>query len=406
MVWNPFKKKSVSISDPQIAKLFGLANDIYAGITVNPNSAMQHATVYSCVTKLTGAIGQMPIVVYKNSDKTKEEAKEGWTKVLTFKPNEFQTVQQWLEQIVLHLCLHGNYYAIVTKNSRGKIVEILPVKPENVDIVVRKGDLIYRVIQHDTEIGERNEVKEYSSDEILHIKNMTYNGYFGMSPIEYCKKSLALSMAAEQHGISFFENSASPSGFLSTDQVLTKDASDRLIKSWNAAHQGVKKAGKVAVLEQNLRFERMGVDNREAQLIESRQYSRSEICGLFGVPAALIGSLEGATFNNTENLILSFHRDTLSPLIRRIEEAIKLHLPDNFEIQLDDTAILRGDSKTQAEVNVSYLMNRIKTPNEIRESLGLAPIDGGDELIEDSSTVRATGTGNNASQTNTDTVSD
>lgn len=154
-MWNPFKKKSVSISDPQIAQLFGFADQIYAGITVNPNTAMQHATVYSCVSKLTGAIGQMPIRVYNTQGKHRKLSDQYWTKSITKYPNGFQTTQVFLEQIVLHLCLHGNYYAIIRKNSRGKIIDITPVKPQNVNITISQGDIIYNITELETEIGEK-----------------------------------------------------------------------------------------------------------------------------------------------------------------------------------------------------------------------------------------------------------
>lgn len=218
---------------------------------------------------------------------------------------------------------------------------------------------------------------------------MTYNGYYGISPIEYCKKSLALSMAAEQHGISFFENSASPSGFLSTDQVLTKEASERLLASWNAAHQGVKKAGKVAVLEQNLRFERMGADNREAQLVETRNYSRSEIAALFGVPSSMLNSSEGAKYNNVQQMNVAFHTGTLSPLISRIEQEINRHLPDGFEIRLDDSTILRGDPYAEAQRAATISQFASTTPNTLNEMVGLDPVEGGDERIQSTSMVRA-----------------
>lgn len=392
MVW-PFKKKqrAVSTSDPDIAKMFGLISDAVAGLEVNPDTVLQHATVFSCITKLTGAVGQMPVIAYKNNGARKTIAKEGWTKVLTKKPNDFQTTQQWIEQIILHLCLFGNHYSIVERNSRGKVIEFRPVKPNQVSINIRNGKLVYLINELESEAGQKTEAKEYSSYDILHIKNMTFNGYYGLAPVQLCKKSLALSMAAENHGVNFFKNSANPSGFLSTEQVLGKDAKKRLAKSWNAAHQGTDNAGKIAVFEQGLRFEQIGIDNKNAQFLESRSYQRSEICGIFGVPAAMIGSLDKATFNNTENLILSFHRDTLAPLMKRIEDGINAFLPDDFEIRLDDSAILRGDSKTQAEINEKYMMMGAITVNQVLESIGLPPVEGGDVRAESTSTVRLGG---------------
>ena len=80
---------------------------------------------------------------------------------------------------------------------------------------------------------------------------------------------------------------------------LGKEAAENLAQSWRETHSGPAGAGKVAVLEEGMTFDKIGVSPEDAELLDSRRFSVEELCRVFGVPPPIIGEWTHATFSNT-----------------------------------------------------------------------------------------------------------
>jgi HK97 family phage portal protein len=373
----PFKQKSFSNYNYD----FNFAGSInIGGVDVNARSAFQHSIVYSCIRVLAESIGQLPVRLYKIDDKGNRERvyKHDQLKVLTKQPNDYMTWQEMLELIVTHLNLNGNFFAYVnkrkTKNSF-KILEIIPIpNPSAVTIKMLRGRVTYE-INEDSIINLPKRV--FTSDEILHIKGPSIDGLKGVSPITQAARTIGLSMAAEKHGEEFFNNSATPNGILTSDQALSDAAMKRLQAGWNEVHQGIKNSNKLAVLEEGLKYQNITVSNKDSQFMETRMFQKNEICAIFRVPTQMVQAGD-SKYSNYEQAILSFHRDTLVPLINRIVQRLNIMIDSEYELDLDDSHIIRGDSKTQADVADIYFKMGTYTINEIRALRGDSMIEGGD----------------------------
>ncbi|CED59843.1 phage portal protein [Moritella viscosa] len=354
-----------------------------AGIDVSPASAHKHAIVYACIRALSESIGQLPVRLYTydpTGNRTLANRSHPMFKVLTQAPNDFQTWQDMLEMIVTHLNLDGNFYAVINRNTRNKnkIVQFIPIpNPSAVSITVKAGRLTYDIPQ-DAITGLSK--TKFTADEILHIKGPSTDGFMGVSPIRHAPKAIALSMAGEQHGEEFFNNSATPNGYLSTPDELSPEAAERFLNAYNGNMQGLRNSSKTALFEGGMKWNSIAVNNRDAQFLETRNFQKTEICSIFRVPPQMVFQEADVKYSNVEQAILSFHRDTLVPLMTRIVNKINLHLDADLEIDLDDRHLLRGDSKTQAEVHSALFKMSAMTVNEIRLNSGLEAIDGGDVL--------------------------
>jgi len=356
------------------------------GVSVNSTTAYQHSIVYACIRVLAESVGQLPVNLFEIGDdgsRTKTRNHQQ-LKVLTQAPNDYQTWQEMLELIVTHINLYGNFYAFVNRrksNGKTRIVEIIPIpNPESVIVKMMRGQVSFEIT--DSALIDLPK-RIFSSNEILHIKGASTDGLIGISPISQASRSIGLSIAAERHAEEFYNNSATPNGILTTDQQLSPEASKRLQDGFNEIHQGIKNSNKLAVLEGGLKYQGITVSNKDSQFMETRAFQKNEICALFRVPTQMVQAGD-SKYSNFEQAILSFHRDTLIPLISRITNKINTLLDDDLEIQLDDTYILRGDSKTQSEVNTAYFNLGALSINELRNRIGEASIEGGDVRVVDS----------------------
>jgi hypothetical protein len=108
----------------------------------------------------------------------------------------------------------------------------------------------------------------------------------------------------------------------------------------------------VAVLEEGMKWQRIGISASDTQFIEARKFQIEEIARIFRVPPHLIGHLERATFANIEHQSLEFVQHTLLPWLRRWEQAISTRLMSEQESvshysEFLVDGLLRGDIQSR-----------------------------------------------------------
>ena len=156
----------------------------------------------------------------------------------------------WRETMLSHLLLWGNSYCQIIRNGRNGIVGLYPLLPDRMEVDRdSKGRLTY------TYTTSEGRMVRLDPEEVLHIPGLGFDGVMGYSPIALEKSAVGLSIAAEEYGSKFFGNGAMPSGVL-THPNTVKDPK-RLRESWNAAYGGSANSGKVAILEESVRPDRV-----------------------------------------------------------------------------------------------------------------------------------------------------
>ncbi len=320
-----------------------------SGIIVNPQTALQSAAVYACIQVLAQSVGMLPLNIYSDDpDGNRTEARDHplW-EILHNQPNEFQTAPEFWEMAVMALCLRGNAYAYVNRTRSGAVVELLPLHPDMVRCEMSADfRLSYQITMPD------GGFKQMFPGDILHIRGLSLNGWLGISPIAYARESIGLALATEKFGAQLFRNGAKMGGILEHPGKISDASYSRIKETFDAASSG-ENAHRTALLEEGMKFSKVSMNADEAQFLATRQYQRSEIAGIFRVPAHMIGDLDKATFSNIENLGLQFVNYSLMPWFVRIEKAIRRDLIAKSErktirVKFNPSALLRGDAAARA----------------------------------------------------------
>ena len=358
-----------------------------AGVAVNAQTAMQSAAVYSCVQVLAQSIGMLPLCVYAIDDagiRRRATHHRLWA-LLQDQPNSFQTAVEFFEMMSAHLCLRGNAYALINRNAKGQILELIPLHPDQVSVQMQTD---YRLRYGCTlEGGQRMAL---ATGDVFHVRGLTLNGWLGISPIAYAREAIGLAMATERFGAMLFRNGAKMGGVLEHPGKISKEAADRLRSSFDEAHSG-ENAHRTAILEEGLKWSKVSMTADDSQFLETRKYQRSEIAAIFRVPPHMIGDLERATFSNIEQQSLEFVNFTLMPWLHRIEKAIRRDLLTPAErtrmmARFNVANLLRGDAAARAAYYQSGIQQGWMTRNEARHAesdLGvmLNPLEGLDEPL-------------------------
>lgn len=360
-----------------------------AGKAVNERSAMQMTAVYACVRILSEAIAGLPLHLYEyGGDGSKEKAVEHPLYFLLHdEPNQEMTSFVFRETLMTHLLLWGNAYAQVIRNGKGEVIALYPLMPNRMEVNrTDKGQLYY---QYTTSSDDAPTVEGSTAvlmpEDVLHIPGLGFDGLVGYSPIAMAKNAIGLAIATEEYGAKFFANGAAPSGVLEHPGTI-KDP-QRVRDAWMSQFSGSRNAGKVAVLEEGMKYTPISISPEQAQFLETRKFQINEIARIFRVPPHMVGDLEKSSFSNIEQQSLEFVKYTLDPWVIRWEQSLQRTLLSSEEkkryyFKFNLEGLLRGDYASRMTGYATARQNGWMSANDIREleNLDRIPAELGGDL--------------------------
>jgi HK97 family phage portal protein len=340
--------------------------DATSGIHINDTVALGIPAVYACVRVLTEAIASLPLITYERmANGDRERARDfSLYRLLHDEPNPLMTSFELRELLVGHLCLRGNAYCFVERDA-GEVVALWPLHPDRVTVEVTGRELIYK---HQNDGVE----KIYPMTDIMHIRGLSDNGIVGYSPLTLLRDSFGYAKAVNEYASSYFKNDASPGGVLSTPAALSTQAVQNLRDAWTTGYAGKGKHHRVAILDNDLKWQSIGVSPEDSQLIESQKFSVVEIARIFRVPLNLVMDYERSTYSNVVEQNRSFLTHTLQPWLSRIEQAVAKSLltaaeKERFFIEHLTQDFLRADTKTRFDSYKVAIDAGFLTVDEVRQ---------------------------------------
>ena len=360
-----------------------------SGKAVTERSAMQMTAGYACVRILSEAIAELPLHLYRYNDTGgKEKAIDhSLDHLLRDEPNPEMSSFVFRETLMTHLLLWGNAYAQIIRNGKGEVIALYPLMPNKMAVDRdENGQLFYTYTRSNEEAPtmEGSTVKLKPSD-VLHIPGLGFDGLVGYSPIAMAKNAIGMAIACEEYGAKFFANGAAPSGVLEHPGVIKDPAKVR--ESWNSTFGGSGNAGKVAVLEEGMKYTPISISPEQAQFLETRKFQINEIARIFRVPPHMVGDLEKSSFSNIEQQSLEFVKYTLDPWVIRWEQSLSRSLLSNgdkktYFFKFNVEGLLRGDYASRMTGYATARQNGWMSANDIREleNLDRIPAEQGGDL--------------------------
>lgn len=371
-------KPQNSYSSSAYSFLFGRTT---SGKPVNERTAMQTTAVYSCVRILAEAVASLPLHIYCYTDAGKERViSHPLYHILHDEPNSEMTSFIFRETLMSHLLIWGNAYAQIIRDGAGRVFALYPLLPNKMEVErSESGQLVYfytRNSEENPNFKETGRIRLRLED-VLHIPGLGFDGLVGYSPIALAKNAVGMTLACEEYGASFFANGANPGGVLEHPGIL-KDPK-KVRDSWNEVYRGTSNAHKVAVLEEGMKYQQIGIPPEEAQFLETRKFQLNEIARMYRIPPHMIGDLDKSSFSNIEQQSLEFVKYTLDPWVIRWEQSLQkaLLLPQEkkeYFIKLNVDGLLRGDYQSRMTGYATARQNGWMSANDIRELEDLNPI--------------------------------
>jgi len=154
---------------------------------------------------------------------------------------------------------------------------------------------------------------------------------------------------------------------------------------------GAGQTGAVPLLEGGWDFKSLSIDPTDAQFLETQTFQVEQICRWFDVPPILVGHSAQTTWGSgIEQIMLGWLTLGLRSHLERIEQAIGADLLSPADRQAGAYAefevdgLLRGDSKSRADMMASLVDHGLRTRNEMRALDNMPPHADGNDLTVNS----------------------
>nr|DAM74710.1 MAG TPA: portal protein [Caudoviricetes sp.] len=350
--------------------------------SVSPDLAMKLSAVYACVYVLSSSVAQLPLhVKCKSGDKVETVKNHPAYYLLHDSPNAWQTSYKLREYAQSSVLLYGNAYIHIVRNKNGEIVSLESLEPWKVQLLKNGSRYVYAYYGDDKTMS-------LSPDDVLHIKSLGPSIKTGKSVIQTHAETIGLGLDARKFASGFFGGNARPAGILSVKTPLNSNAWEIFKKMWQTAQEKLRsEENKTILLPAELDYKALTVSPVDTELLSMMKLNRSEIAGIFNVPAHMINDLEKATFSNISEQTIQFIRFSVMPWVVNWEQELNRKIFTEAErkagyfVKFNLAGIMRGTAGERATFYHAAITDGWMSRNEARQLEDMNPVNGLDEML-------------------------
>jgi len=320
-----------------------------------------NADLYAIINKIATTGSNIPLDLYEiNADGEKELVTSGELYDLLKQPNRLQTINEFVQENLMHLLLSGNSY-VSGYRSLGmgdQIREINNLPSQFIDI--ESGDMANPIKAY---WYQETYNTKFDVEDICHVRYPNPSGenrLYGLSPMKAGSNVLqssnntydAKGNIIKNHGVSGILTNNSERNLRPADAKKMQDG-------WDALSTNPKKYGRTLVTSAKLQFIQMGLSPSDLQLIESGIIDLRTLCNIYSVPSQLFNDVSGTTFNNMASAKKSLYTEAVLPNLNLFLSNFNNWFIYSWskaenknyclEANLDSIEVLQADQKVEAE---------------------------------------------------------
>lgn len=372
---NKTPKKNKTRAEPkQKRSVIGFWNDKMDNLECRGYVSLAHCPeIAAGVDKIAELVGSMTIHLMENKDNGDTRVRNGLSRKLDINPYSKSTRSQFIKWIVRTMFLEGEGNAIVYPiTTSGYIDDLRPV-PASLTSLIPDGIWDYKIAISG---------KEYSPDDLLH---------FALNPDPYYPwKGRGYTTTISDVANNLKQAAATEKGFMASKwkpSIIVK--ADALTEEFSSPE------GRQKLLDEYIKTDEAG----EPWIIPSEQFEiqtikpltlsdlalaefveldKRAVAAILGIPAFIlgVGDFERDAWNN-------FISSKIMPLAGIIEQEFtkKLTFRPEWFFKFNPRSLYNYDISDLAAVADDQYIRGIMTGNEVRNWIGMPPIQGLDELI-------------------------
>ena len=285
--------------------------------------------------------------------------------ILNKEPNPFQDVSNFKRNLIIDLLIDGNIFIYYD----GAHLYQLPAN--NVTIHSDTETYIEK-FEYDGHI-------DYAPREIIHIKENSFNSiYRGVPRLKPAYRTMYLLDNMRKFQDNFFKNGAVPGLVLKSPNTLSEKIKERMLQAWQTRYNPKNGGRRPLILDGGLEVDALTKINfKELDFQSSITANEKIILEAMGVPPILLDGGNNANIRPNHRL---YYLETVLPIVKKVSYAFERYFGYKLIPDVTDIPALQPELRDQAAYYQTLVNAGIMTPNEARESLNLAPIEGNDDI--------------------------
>lgn len=332
----------------------------------------QNPEIMAACHTIAELIGSMTIHLMANTDHGDQRIVNELSRKIDIEPEMHMTRSTWMQAIVMNLLLYGRGNSIVIPHTyQGMIVNLEPVSATRVSFIP-KGYRDYMV---------SIDGKERNPDSILHFVYNPDKIYMWKGKgMTVCLKDVANNLKqANKTEKAFMESKWKPSIIVKVDSLTEEFASpegrqkllDSYVKGTEAGEPWLIPADQFSVEQVR------PLSLADLAISDTVQLDKRTVASIIGVPPFVLGV--GEYDKDAWN---SFINNKIKPIAITIQQELtnKLIVSPKMYLKLNVLSLMDWDIETIYRVFGGLSDKAVVTPNEVRDRLGMSPLEGLDEL--------------------------
>jgi HK97 family phage portal protein len=359
----------------------------WTGKTISPDNAMEAPTVYACVRLISQTLARMPWQVLRNSaDGASNDVTHPVWPLLNAEANEDCTSFLFRESQISDCLLYGNSFAFINRNPAGTPIGLERLRPDLMYMMRDQANQPYYQYwtgKADEKASEEIKQRKFRPYDILHIVGPSADTLLGECPIHRIRDLIGMELELQEFTSRFFANNCRPAGVLSMPGRLSAEGANRLREAFARVHSGAQGAGKVAILEEGLKYDAISTNAKDSDLDSMKKFCRQQIAAAFNVPSHRVGDNDGVSYSSSEQANAVFVQSTLAGWAARLEQEVNRKLlkrGDDVVTRISFDDMTRGQMGERFAAYAVAVTNGILSPNEIRAREGLPAVAGGESI--------------------------
>lgn len=336
--------------------------------------------IYSAVSRISNALATMPVQLYLGTEQVRDPLND----LLRCAPNPSMTGFTFFRSLEASRDTAGNGYALKVIDEDWRVVRLDILDPDRVTPLLdtKSGELWYRIQT------EENKTVYLHNWYIIHVQFVSTTGIVGVSPIDVLRDTLDYDRSIQRFSVQQLEKGVNAAVVLEAPASLGPAQRAQTVKDFVETYRDT--GGNILLLESGVTAKALSMSPVDPKISDINRITRANVATVYNIPPHMLGGLTDTSMSSaasTEQLLLEFMTLTMLPIVTMYEQELdrKLLTSDQrragYHWRFDTEAILRADSKSQAEVDQKGIRSAWLTPNEVRVKRGLPPDANGGELM-------------------------
>jgi HK97 family phage portal protein len=318
-------------------------------------TALGFSTIFACHNRLASSIAPLPKHIMEQTDQGMVKAvNHPVYHILKHRANKYMSSSAFWKKMAWDMWQYGESFAKIERDSRtGYPIGYIPWHKYHITIEDING--IRMVKNHHT-----TETVPY--DDVLHFVDHYINSNDrGLSRAMVAGDLVSTALSHGRFSKKFYQNGTFLGGYLSFAMPLKPEQMKQNIDSWNENYGGVDNSGKTGGVDSGGKFERLNMDNTDAQHNESLLALQKQVAAIYGMPPHKVGIHDNATFSNIAEQNIEYATDVIHPVVTTFQEEHDykcLHIEgreDRFTTHFDLKGMLKGNPSQRAELYRFYM---------------------------------------------------